>query len=87
MVWWLSHCRYRSVLVGFLYVVFRLPSVCGITKMSRKKHGAICPGLFPSELYALVCGVDILQKAASVCFVDDYKSVIHISFPQTLGVG
>ena len=37
IVWWLSHCRYKAVLVDFLKtVVLRLPSGWGMTKMSRK---------------------------------------------------
>ena len=43
-VWWLSHCRYRSVFVGFLKtVLLRLPSSLGVTNTSRK-------GMDPSSL-------------------------------------
>ena len=35
--WWLSHCRYWSVWVGFLYTVIdRLPSASGLTMVSKK---------------------------------------------------
>ena len=45
-VWWLSHCRYRSVCVGFLKtVLLRLPSSLGVTNTSRK-------GMDPSSLYS-----------------------------------
>ena len=45
-VWWLSHCRYRSVCVGFLYtVVLRLPSSSGLINVSRK-------GIDPSSLWS-----------------------------------
>ena len=44
MAWWLSHCKYWLVWVGFLYtVVVRLPSLCGVTKVSKK-------GIDPSAL-------------------------------------
>ena len=44
IVWWLSHCRYKSVWVVFLNTdVFRLPSSSGVTRMSRK-------GIDPSSL-------------------------------------
>ena len=44
MAWWLSHCKYWLVWVGFLYtVVARLPSLWGVTKMSKK-------GIDPSAL-------------------------------------
>ena len=44
MAWWLSHCKYWLVWVGFLYtVVARLPSLCGVTKVSKK-------GIDPSPL-------------------------------------
>ena len=37
IVWWMSHCRYKSVCVVFLNTdVFRLPSSSGVTRMSRK---------------------------------------------------
>ena len=36
MVWWLSHCRYKSVWIGFLNTdVLRLPSSLGVIMMSR----------------------------------------------------
>ena len=43
-VWWLSHCRYWSVWVGFLYIVMdRFPSVSGFTTLPKK-------GMTPSSL-------------------------------------
>ena len=37
MAWWLSHCKYWLVWVGFLYtVVDRLPSLFGVTRVSKK---------------------------------------------------
>ena len=42
--WWLSHCRYWSVWVGFLYTVMdRSPPTSGITMVSNK-------GMAPSSL-------------------------------------
>ena len=43
-LWWLSHCRYWSVWVGFLYTVMdRLPFTSGFTMVSKK-------GMEPSSL-------------------------------------
>ena len=43
-LWWLSHCKYWSVWVGFLYTVMdRLPSTSGFTMVSKK-------GIEPSSL-------------------------------------
>ena len=43
-LWWLSHCRYWSVWVGFLYTVMdRLPFSSGFTMVSKK-------GMEPSSL-------------------------------------
>ena len=42
--WWLSHCRYWSVCVGFLNIVIdRVPSTSDFTMMSKK-------GMAPSSL-------------------------------------
>ena len=42
--WWLSHCRYCSIWVGFLYTVIdSLPSASGLTMVSKK-------GIAPSSL-------------------------------------
>ena len=44
IVWWLSHCKYKSVWVGFLYtVVLRLLSCYSVTRISKK-------GMEPSVL-------------------------------------
>ena len=44
IVWWLSHCKYKSVCVGFQYTeVWRLPSSLGVITMSKK-------GMDPSVL-------------------------------------
>ena len=37
ILWWLSHCKYWSVWVGFWYTVMdKEPSACGVIKVSRK---------------------------------------------------
>ena len=42
--WWLSHCKYWSMWVGFLYIVVdSLPSISGFTMVSKK-------GMAPSSL-------------------------------------
>ena len=44
MAWWLSHCKYWLVWIGFLYtLVSKLLSACGVTRVSRK-------GIEPSAL-------------------------------------
>ena len=44
--WWLSHCKYWSVWVGFLYTVMEsVPSASGLTMVSKK-------GMDPSSLFS-----------------------------------
>ena len=46
--WWLSHCRYWSMWVGFLYTVIdRVPSASGFTMVSKKgwQHPPYCSPL------------------------------------------
>ena len=44
ILWLLSHGRYRSVCVGFLYTpIVKVPSACGLMVVSRK-------GMEPSSL-------------------------------------
>ena len=40
IAWWLSHCKYCSLYIGFLKtIIIKLPSDCGMTKVSRKGIG------------------------------------------------
>ena len=54
--WWLSHCQYWSMCVGFLYTVMdNLPSVSGFTMVSRKgMAGTILLVVFHCKLYGWV---------------------------------
>ena len=48
IVGWLSHCKYKSVCVGFLYTdVWRLPSSLGVIRISWK---GMDPSLLVSSL-------------------------------------
>ena len=48
IVWWLSHCKYKSVWVCFLYTVaLRLPSSFGVISMSKN-------GVEPSSVESLL---------------------------------
>ena len=51
--WWLSHCKYWSVCVGFLYTVMaRLPSALGLTVVSKKGMNPFFQLPFgPDEVY------------------------------------
>ena len=61
MLWWLSHCRYKSVWVGFLYtVVSNLPSFPGMMRMSKK-------GIEPSSLDSLQVNLMLLSMELRCC--------------------
>ena len=46
-LWWLSHCRYKSVQMGFLYILLvRIPFLCGVISVFR--NGMESSGLFSS---------------------------------------
>ena len=67
MVWWLSHCGYRSVWVGFLNTdVFKLPSSSGVIRIS----------------YWDVLSLDAVGSCFLVFFLDDCECVFHKSLPQ-----
>ena len=86
--WWLSHCKYWSVCVGFLYTVMdREPSTSGLTIVSKK-------GMDPSSLLSstvnLMAGSTLLicwREALFVGFLVDDKGAIHIPAPEFWGVG
>ena len=64
--WWLFHCKYRFVCVGFLYTdVSREPSGCGITIVSRK---GMDPSVLPSSVVKLICGSTLLMCSRKLCF-------------------
>ena len=54
ILWWLSHCRYRSVWACFLYTdVFKLPSSAGVIRISRN---GIDPSSFISSQVNFILG-------------------------------
>ena len=86
MAWWLSHCKYWLVWVGFLYtVVDRLPSFFGVTKVSRK-------GMDPSAL--VVSAVNFIfssmslmwLKNSSLCSVSKMTKVLSTNLFHKCGV-
>ena len=87
MAWWVSHCKYWLVWVGFLYtVVSILPSLEGVTRVSRK-------GIDPSILVfsavnwmPLFYGIYVVEEFFFVgCFYDNQRCHQQI-FPTDLGV-
>ena len=65
--WWLSHCRYWSVCVGFLYTVMdREPSTSGLTIVSKK-------GMEPSSLLSstvnLIAGSTLFMCCRKPCLL------------------
>ena len=71
MAWWLSHCKYWLVWVGFLYMeVGKLPSPLTVTKVSRK-------GNDPSALVfsAVNC---IFSSMAFIC----WKILLCVLYPK-----
>ena len=78
--WWLSHCKYWSVCVGFLYTVIdSLPSVSGFTVVSQKE-------MAPSSLLFSTVN-SMAWSTLCVYFLLDDKSVIHIPAPKPGGGG
>ena len=84
--WWLSHCRYWSVCVGFLYrVMDRVPSVSGLTSV-QEGDGAILLVVLYCEPYSRVNTVDVLQEALFVSFLVDDKRCHPHTCARTWGV-
>ena len=83
--WWLSHCKYWSVCVGFLYTVIdREPSTSGLTIVSKK-------GMDPSSLLSstvnLMAGSTLLmcwKEALFIGFLVDDKGSSN-NLHQNLG--
>ena len=86
MVWWLSHCRYKSVWVGFpVYPCAQVAIWTWSDQGVQKGHGPIFSAIFHSELDLLIYGVDMADETFFLGFLDDDKSVINKSSPQTRG--
>ena len=72
-VWLLSHWRYRSMWVGFLYtVVDRFPSLSGVIRTSRK---GIEPSSPASSLVNWMCLSMLLRCLWNSAFLDDCRMV------------
>ena len=76
MVWWLSHCKYRSVWVGFLNTdVLRLPSSSGVTKVSRN---SMDPSSFTSSQVNLMFGWMELRCCRKL-FLSSFLMIVNVS--------
>ena len=74
--WWLSHCRYWSVWVSFLYtVIHRVPSTSGFTMVSKK-------GMAPSSLL-----VSTVNWMAGLTLLMCWRKCVSTYLHQNLGVG
>ena len=85
--WWLSHCKYWSVCVGFLYTVMdRVPSAFGLTIVSKK-------GMDPSSLLSstvnLIAGSTLLMCWRKPCLLASLwmTKVSSTYLHQNLGMG
>ena len=64
--WWLFHCKYWSMCVGFLYTdVSRKPSGWGITIVSRK---GMDPSVPACSVVKWMCGSTLLMCSRKPCF-------------------
>ena len=83
----LSHCKYWSVCVGFLYTVMDTePSTSGLTIVSQEGDGTILLIVLYCKPYGRVNTVYVLKEALFIGFLVDDKGVIHIPASE-LGVG
>ena len=73
IVWLLSHFRYWSVWVSFLYtVVFNVPSSLGVMRMSRK---GMEPSDLDSSLVNCMCWSIELRCCRNSSVLDDFRMV------------
>ena len=86
-LWWLSHCKYWSVWVGFLYTVMdRLPFSSGFTMVSKK-------GMEPSSLLSstvnFMAGSTLLMCCRKSCLLTSLwmTKVSSTNLCQNLGGG
>ena len=85
-LWWLSHCRYWSVWVGFLYtLVVSVPSSWGVTKMSKKGMEPFLILFLCGKLYGWIHRVYVLQELFFLILLQNDKCVIHKPFPPSGG--
>ena len=83
----LSHGRYRSVWVGFLYTpIVKLPSSSGLVTVSRK---GMEPSSFASSTVncdGIIYCVDVLEELLLMFLLLYNPSIINISSPYSRGV-
>ena len=87
-LWWLSHCRYWSVWVHFLYTVIdRPPSSSGFTNGVQEGDGTILLIVLHCKFYGRINTVNVLKEVLFVGFLVDDKGVIHKPAPEPGGWG
>ena len=68
--WWLSHCRYWSVWVGFLYTVIdNPPSASGLTVVFKK---GMAPSSLLSSTVNLMVGSTLLMCSGKFCLFSSF---------------
>ena len=79
-LWWLSHCKYWSMCMGFLYAVMdkELPT-SGLTKVSRKGIGPF--SWLPST--AAIYIINMVQEVLLLILSLDNKYIICIPHPKS----
>ena len=86
MVWWLFHCRYKSIWVGFLIDCCDEPAIIPKCYQNiQERHGSIWSGVFTCELNVMVNRVYMIQKLLFVSCFYDYKDVIYKSLLTSKG--
>ena len=80
-LWYLSHWKYKSVWVGFLYtLVVRVPSCCGVTSASSNSMEP--SGLVSSVVNMMEGSTEIMCcKNTSLCDCSSMKKVSSTFFP------
>ena len=82
--WWLSHCKYWFVWVGFLYMeVDKLPSSFTVTKVPRKGNDPSSLVFSAVNWIFFFYTIYMLEELFFVCCL---QSVIHKSLPEAWGV-
>ena len=86
ILWLLSHGRYRSAWVGFLYTpIVKLPSSSGLMIVSRKGIEPSSSASLHSKLDWRIDCVDVLEELLLMFLLLYYQGIINIPFPNTRG--
>ena len=76
IVWWLSHCKYKAVCVGFLYIeVWRLPSSMGVIRISKR---GMDPSGLVSSLVNFILGLMVF-KCSRKLFLCCFLMIVNVS--------